>query len=204
LLGLRPAHDLLRSGNTADRPFIARSRLLALRDSRPNFSVVAGDEMSEYIEKSIQVHVPVRTAYNQWTQFEEFPRFMEGVKEVRQLDDEHVHWVAEIGGVEKEWDAEITEQIPDKRIAWSSTNGARNAGIVEFQPVGTEDTEVRVRMEYQPEGAVETIGNWMKAADARVKGDLNRFKDFVESRGGETGAWRGEVHGGQTTRKRTS
>jgi len=151
--------------------------------------------MTKSIESSINVQVPVRTAYNQWTQFEEFPRFMEGVKEVRQLDDQHVHWVAEIAGKEKEWDAEITEQIPDQRVAWRSVGGAPNAGVVEFRPLGAEETEVRVRMEYEPEGAVETIGTALQAADVRVKGDLRRFKEFIESRGAETGAWRGEIGG---------
>lgn len=154
---------------------------------------------SKFIEKSINVNVPVRTAYNQWTQFEEFPRFMEGVKEIRQLDDQRVHWVAEIGGKQKEWDAEITEQIPDQRISWRSVDGAPNAGLVEFRPVGADETEVRVRMEYEPEGAVEKIGSALHAADARVKGDLKRFKEFVESRGTESGAWRGEIQGGTQT-----
>lgn len=157
--------------------------------------------MSKQIESSINVKVPVRTAYNQWTQFEEFPRFMEGVKEIRQLDDQHVHWVAEVGGKRKEWDAEITEQIPDQRVAWRSVEGARNAGVVEFRPLGSDETEVRVMMEYEPEGTVENIGSALHADDMRVKGDLKRFKEFVESRGVETGAWRGEIHGGETTSK---
>jgi uncharacterized membrane protein len=153
--------------------------------------------MTKHIESSIKVRVPVSTAYNQWTQFEEFPRFMEGVKEIRQLDDQHVHWVAEVGGKEKEWDAEITEQIPDQRVAWRSVSGAPNAGTVEFTPIGADETEVRVHMEYEPEGAVESIGSMLHAADARVKGDLERFKEFIESRGEETGAWRGEIGGGK-------
>ncbi|MGH8177759.1 MAG: SRPBCC family protein [Steroidobacter sp.] len=157
--------------------------------------------MDKHIESSINVKAPVRTVYNQWTQFEEFPRFMEGVKEIRQLDDEHVHWVAEVGGKEKEWDAEITDQTPDRRIAWRSVSGALNAGVVEFRPIGADETEVRVRMEYEPEGAVETIGSFLKAADVRVKGDLKRFKEFIESRGSETGAWRGEIRGGARTDK---
>ena len=149
--------------------------------------------MAKHIESSINVKVPVSTAYNQWTQFEEFPRFMEGVKEIRQLDDQHVHWVAEVAGKQKEWDAQIVEQIPDQRVAWRSVNGAPNGGIVDFRPIGEDETEVRVRMEYEPEGAVENIGSALQAADMRVKGDLKRFKKFVESRGAETGAWRGEI-----------
>lgn len=158
--------------------------------------------MTKQIESSTTVHVPVSTAYNQWTQFEEFPRFMEGVKEVRQLDDRHVHWVAEIGGKQKEWDAEITEQVPDQRIAWRSVSGAQNAGVVEFRPVAADETEVRVRMEFEPEGAAENLGTILQAADLRVKGDLRRFKDFIESRGAETGAWRGEIQEGPRTSTR--
>lgn len=153
----------------------------------------------EHIDKSITVRVPVHTAYNQWTQFEEFPRFMEGIREVRQLDDEHVHWVAEIAGKRKEWDAEITEQIPDQRVAWRSIGGVPNAGAVEFRPVDGDQTEVRVRMSYEPEGAIESIGDFFMAADMRVQGDLERFKEFIEAHGKETGAWRGEVQGGVRT-----
>jgi uncharacterized protein (TIGR02271 family) len=152
------------------------------------------------IEKSINVHVPVRTAYNQWTQFEEFPRFMEGVEEVRQLDDRHVHWTAEIAGKRKEWDAEISEQTPDQRISWHSVSGVRNAGTVEFRPVDVDETEICVRMEYEPEGMLENIAGFFNTADARVAGDLERFKEFVESRGSETGEWRGEIHEGASAR----
>lgn len=149
----------------------------------------------QHIDKSINVRVPVHTAYNQWTQFEEFPRFMEGVREVRQLDDAHVHWVAHIAGREKEWDAEIVEQIPDQRVAWRSISGVPNAGAVEFRPIDREETEVRVRMSYEPEGAIETLGDFFNAADIRVQGDLERFKEFIEARGEESGAWRGEIRG---------
>lgn len=153
--------------------------------------------MTKQVESSINVKVPVHTAYNQWTQFEEFPRFMEGVKEIRQLDDQHVRWVAEVAGKQKEWDAEITEQIPDQRIAWRSVDGAPNSGLVEFRPVGSDETEIRVRMEYEPEGAVEKVGSALHTTDARVKGDLKRFKEFIESRGAESGGWRGEIQGGK-------
>jgi uncharacterized membrane protein len=151
-----------------------------------------------YIEKSIRVAVPVKTAYNQWTQFEEFPRFMDGVEEIRQLDDTHLHWVANIAGKRKEWDAEITEQTPDQRIAWRSVGGTPNSGVVEFRPAGAGETEVRVRMGYEPESVLEKAGDAIGAPDRRVQGDLERFKDFIESRGRETGAWRGEVRGGST------
>jgi len=145
------------------------------------------------IETSIEVDVPVRTAYNQWTQFEEFPRFMEGVREVRQLDDRHLRWCAEIGGKEKTWDAEIAEQIPDERIAWHSTSGAANAGVVTFHYLAPEKCRVMLQMQYDPHGFVENVGDALGASKARVKGDLARFKQFIESQGRETGAWRGEV-----------
>jgi uncharacterized membrane protein len=148
--------------------------------------------MSE-IEEGIDVEVPVRTAYNQWTQFEEFPRFMEGVKSVRQLDDTHLHWVAEVGGKEKEWDAEIAEQTPDERVAWHSTSGAPNAGVVTVHRLDDNTTRVTLQMEVEPEGVVETAGEALGFLDRQVKGDLQRFKVFIEARGTETGAWRGRV-----------
>lgn len=145
------------------------------------------------IEKSIEVKVPVHTAYNQWTQFEEFPRFMEGVREVRQLDDTHLRWCAEIAGKDTEWDAVITEQVPDERIAWTNTSGARNAGVVTFHRIDPQTTKLMLQLDYEPEGAVENIGSALGVVGHRVQGDLERFKDFIESRGAETGAWRGEV-----------
>ncbi len=151
------------------------------------------------IEKSIEVSVPVRSAYNQWTQFEDFPHFMEGVREVRQLDDTHIHWAAEISGKQKEWDAEITEQVPDQRIAWRSVSGAENSGAVSFQPLGPDKARIDLVLEYNPEGATENVGDTLGVVSSRVKGDLERFKEFIESRGSETGAWRGEVEDGQKT-----
>jgi uncharacterized membrane protein len=148
----------------------------------------------ETVEKSIEVNVPVNTAYNQWTQFEDFPRFMEGVKEVRQLDDTHLHWHAEVAGKDKEWDAQITEQIPDKRIAWRSTSGAANGGVVTFHRIADNTTRIMVQMDYAPEGVVENVGDALGVFSRRVEGDLERFKDFIESRGQETGAWRGQVN----------
>ena len=149
------------------------------------------------IEKSIDINVPVRTAYNQWTQFEDFPRFMEGIKEVRRMDNRHLHWRAEIGGKEKEWDAEISEQAPDRRIAWRSTTGSRNAGQVSFQPIEDSRTRVTLQMDYDPEGMIEKAGDAMGVVSGRVEGDLLRFKEFIESRGAESGVWRSETHGGQ-------
>ena len=148
----------------------------------------------EKIEKSIEVAAPVRAVYNQWTQFEEFPRFMAGVKEVRQLDDTHLHWHAEIWGKDKEWDAEITEQEPDKRISWKSVSGAPNAGTVRFEPLGADRTRVRLVMAYEPEGAVENAGDALGIFSQRVESTVKDFKEYIESRGAETGGWRGEVH----------
>ena len=155
----------------------------------------------ERIEKSVEVQVPVHTAYNQWTQFEEFPRFMPGGKEVKQLDDTHVHGHAEIWGKDKEWDAEITEQVPDRKIAWRSISGdAPNAGEVRFEPVGPESTRIHLAMSYEPQGAVENVGDKLGVLSTRVQNTVESFKKYVESRGGETGGWRGEVRGGQRTR----
>lgn len=152
-------------------------------------------------EQSIEINVPVRTAYNQWTQFEEFPQFMEGVREVRQLDDKRTHWRAMIGGKEKEWDADIVEQEPDRRVAWRSTSGTPNGGTVTFEPLDAGRTRVTLRLEYEPEGALESIGDALGLVGGRVHGDLTRFKQFIEARGTETGAWRGEIQGGQTPRE---
>jgi len=145
------------------------------------------------VEESIEVSVPVSTAYNQWTQFEEFPRFMEGVSEVRQIDDTHLHWVAEIGGRRHEWDAEVTEQRPDERIAWRNTDGKENAGVVTFHRIDDTHTKLMVQMDYVPEGIIEKIGDAIGVSDRRVTGDLKRFKELIEQRGEASGAWRGEV-----------
>jgi uncharacterized membrane protein len=150
------------------------------------------------VRESIDIDRPLQTVYNQWTQFEEFPSFMEGVESVTQTDDTHLHWVAEIGGRRHEWDAEITDQQPDQRIAWVSVSGHRTGGVVTFEPLGASETRVVVEMEHDPEGIVESVGSALGVDDRRVKGDLKRFKEVIESRGGETGAWRGEVRGGHT------
>lgn len=151
----------------------------------------------ETIEKSIEVEAPVSTVYNQWTQFEEFPRFMEGVEEVKQLGDKRMFWKAEVGGKHKEWEAEIFEQIPDQRIAWRSMTGAKNSGRVNFQPAGSGATRITLTMHYETEGALEKIGDALGVVSRRVEGDLRRFKEFIESSGKETGGWRGEIHGRQ-------
>ncbi len=149
--------------------------------------------MTASVEKAIDVEVPVQTAYNQWTQFEDFPQFMDGVKEVRQLDDTRLHWVAEVGGRRREWDARITEQVPDHVIAWRSEAGEENAGMVQFEPVNGH-TRVILRMEYEPSGMMETVGDKAGFVSRQVEGDLKRFKEFIEHRGRETGAWRGSVN----------
>jgi uncharacterized membrane protein len=152
--------------------------------------------MGSRVEESIEVGVPVRTAYNQWTQFEEFPEFMEGVESVRQVDDTHLHWTAEVAGQRREWDAEITEQRPDERVAWKATEGKGNAGVVTFHRLDDDRTKIMVQLDFEPEGIVEKAGSAIGSDSRRVKGDLERFKEFIESRGAETGAWRGEVQRG--------
>jgi uncharacterized membrane protein len=145
------------------------------------------------IEQSIELDVPVTTAYNQWTQFEEFPQFMEGVESVTQLDDTHLRWVADIGGTRYEWKAEITEQHPDERVAWKSVDGKTNSGVVTFHRLEDRRSRIMVQMEFEPEGVAETVASAIGADERRVKGDLERFKQLIESRGTESGAWRGEV-----------
>lgn len=145
------------------------------------------------IEQAVEVNVPVSTAYNQWTQFETFPQFMEGVEQVNQLDDTGLRWVAEIAGQRREWDAKITEQTPDQRIAWTSIDGPYNAGVVTFHKLDPNTTRVMLQMEYDPESMTEKAGDMLGIIKSRAKGDLERFKQFIESRGTETGAWRGEV-----------
>ena len=152
------------------------------------------------VEESIEVNVTVSTAYNQWTQFEEFPRFMEGVESVTQIDDTHLRWVAEIGGKRHEWEAEITEQMPDRKVAWRAVDGHYNSGTVSFEPVDEGTTRITVVIEHETEGMMESLGSALGADSRRVKGDLERFKELIESRGVESGAWRGEVQQGDRVR----
>ncbi len=149
----------------------------------------------EHIEKSVDVNAPLNAVYNQWTQFEDFPEFMEGVVEVRQLDEKRLHWRARVGGHEKEWDAEIFEQTPDERIAWRSVSGAMNSGQITFQSLGPNETRVNAKINYDPQGVLENIGGALGIMGGYVQGNLNRFKHFIEARGAETGSWRGEIHG---------
>jgi len=153
------------------------------------------------IEQSVEVDVPVSTAYNQWTQFEEFPEFMEGVEQVQQMGDNKLHWVAEVAGHRHEWDAEIYEQIPDQRIAWRSISGTPNEGVVRFEGLPENRTRVLVRISYEPSGAAEKVGTALGLASARVKSDLKRFKEFIESHSTPTGAWRGEIRGGEKSQE---
>jgi uncharacterized membrane protein len=147
----------------------------------------------ERIERTVEVDVPVRTAYNQWTQFEEFPRFMEGVEQVQQLDDRRLHWVAEVAGARKEWDAEIVRQEPDTEIRWLGFGEPDNEGAVRFEPLGADRTRVTVSMGIEPEGVVEKAGAALGVVGRRIDNDLERFKDMIEGRGAETGAWRGRI-----------
>jgi uncharacterized membrane protein len=145
------------------------------------------------IEEAIEVRVPVTTAYNQWTQFEDFPQFMDGVESVEQVTDTRNRWVTQIAGVRREFETEITEQTPDQRIAWASVDGPRQAGVVTFHRLDDDRTKVMLQMDVDPQGLTEKVGDTLGFVDRKVKGDLERFRDFIERRGGETGAWRGEV-----------
>ena len=149
--------------------------------------------MSTRVEKTIMVNVPVSRAYNQWTQFEDFPHFMGGVKSVTQLSDDRLDWVAEIAGVRRQWQARIIEQVPDQKIAWAATDGATNAGAVTFEDLGGEQTSLTLVLEYEPEGFVEKVGDSLNIVERQAEGDLERFKAFIESEGYASGAWRGSV-----------
>ncbi len=150
------------------------------------------------VTESIDVDVPVRTAYDQWTQFESFPQFMGGVESIRQTDDTHSHWTTKVGGVEREFDTVVTEQHPDERVAWKSTDadGPTHAGVVTFHRLGDAQTRVTVQMDWKPQGLVEKAGAALGVDDHQVKADLKKFKEFIESRGGQTGSWRGDVPAG--------
>jgi len=149
------------------------------------------------ISQDIVVDVPVRVAYDQWTQFESFPQFMDGIERVVQLDDKTLDWTASIAGKTKQWRAEIVDQVPDSVIAWRSTEGARNDGAVRFRQEGATSTRVSLELDVDPEGPIENLGAALGVVEGRVRGDLERFKAFIEGRGQATGAWRGEVEGGQ-------
>lgn len=145
------------------------------------------------VTQSVDVNVDVRTAYNQWTQFEEFPRFMEGVESITQLDDRNLRWNVDIAGVERTFDAEITEQTPDQRVAWTTRSGPEQSGVVTFHVLGDDETRVTLQMKFDPEGMAEQVADKTGLVNMRTKGDLERFKEFIEERGSETGGWRGEI-----------
>jgi uncharacterized membrane protein len=174
------------------------SILMNWRLIRQRLFLAEGDTMSTRVEKRILVNVPVGTAYNQWTQFEEFPHFMGGVKKVTQLSDDRLEWVAEIGGVRRQWEARILEQIPDRKVAWAATEGATNAGSVTFEDVGGGQTSVHLSLEYEPEGLVEKIGDKLNVVENQAERDLERFKAFIEDEGYASGAWRGSIQTGAT------
>lgn len=153
--------------------------------------------MTTTVERSVVVEVPLRTAYNQWTQFEEFPAFMGGVERVTQLGDDRLEWVAQIAGVRREWEARILEQVPDRKVSWAATRGATNAGTVTFAPAGPDRTTVHLSLEYEPEGLVEKVGDALDLVQRQAESDLLRFKEFIEDEGHATGAWRGSVNEGR-------
>ena len=149
--------------------------------------------MSSDHEHSIDVKAPVRVAYNQWTQFEEFPRFMEGVESIEQVTDDSLHWKVELGGVTREFDTKITEQTPDQRIAWTTTEGPKHAGVVTFHKIDDDTTRIMLQMDYDPDGFLETVGDKLGYVSHRLEGDMKKFKEFIEDRSAATGAWRGEI-----------
>jgi uncharacterized membrane protein len=152
----------------------------------------------QMIERSIEVNAPISKVYNQWTQFESFPQFMQGIEEVRQIDEKHLHWKANILGKEEEWEAEIHEQVPDQKIAWRSVSGVAQTGIVTFRAKGADVTEITLVMHYEPHGFLERTADLLGVTTTRIRSDLERFKEFIESREAETGAWRGEIHEDET------
>ncbi|MHA7188730.1 SRPBCC family protein [Arthrobacter sp. MDT2-16] len=154
--------------------------------------------MSTKVEETVVVNLPVTTVYNQWTQFEEFPHFMGGIKQITQLSDDRLEWVAEIGGIRRQWEAKVLEQVPDRKVSWAATEGATNAGSVSFEDLGGI-TRVNLVLEYEPEGLVEKVGDKLNVVENQAKADLQKFKEFIESESYATGAWRGSVAGTGTT-----
>ena len=176
-----------------------RARVLGLLGRKDRLgSIVAGSSLTTITEE-IEVDAPVSTVYNQWTQFEDFPEFMEGVETVQQLDDTRLRWVAKVAGKRAEWEAKILHQDPDERVSWQSTEGKQTTGTVTFTPIGDEGTRLRLAMTYTPEGPLERAGSAVGLDSRRVRGDLERFKELIERRGAETGAWRGEIKAGRKT-----
>jgi uncharacterized membrane protein len=180
-------------------PAVRESVRKLLQRGRRTAGAVGGGTSPTAVVEEIEVYVPVSRAYNQWTQFEEFPQFMEGVEQVTQLDDTRVHWVANVAGKRAEWDAKILEQHPDQQISWISEDGKKTRGTVTFESLGQSRTRVHLSMSYQAEGLAEAAGSAAGLDTRRVRGDLERFKGLIESRRIETGSWRGEVSEGETS-----
>jgi uncharacterized membrane protein len=202
---LRNGMLLLAGGGmlVAAMPSLRTPMLKKLRRNRDDWAPQGWNDKAKAaaatIEQEIEVEVPVSTAYNQWTQFEEFPRFMEGVESVQQLDDTLLHWAASVAGKKAEWDAKIVEQVPDKRIVWESIDGKRTRGSVSFEPAGSGSrTRVRLNMSYTPEGMPEKVGSAVGLDERRVRGDLERFRELIEAQQSESGAWRGEIRDGES------
>ena len=145
------------------------------------------------VTESVDVDVPIKIAYDQWTQFESFPQFMDGVEEIRQIDDTHTHWVVKVGGITREFDATITEQHPEERVAWRADDGPNHAGVVTFHRLDDDKTRVTAQLDIDPEGFVENVADKAGILDRKIKGDMGRFKEFIESLGSATGSWRGDV-----------
>jgi uncharacterized membrane protein len=183
----------MRANLTNIAAFAAGGLLVAAGSMLLSKQLRRGEGSSSNVVEWIDLDVPVSTAYNQWTQFEEFPKFMATVESVQQVDDTHLHWRANVAGKTKEWDAEITEQIPDKRIAWRSTGGVQNSGVVTFHKISDSRTRVMLQMDYAPDTTLEQVGEAAGAVKLTAKGNLKKFKKLVEARGSETGAWRGTV-----------
>jgi uncharacterized membrane protein len=180
-------------------PAVRERVLMLVGGVKERASVATGGPSPTTIIEEIEVEAPLSTTYNQWTQFEQFPQFMDGVEEVKQLDDTRLHWVAKIGGRRAEWEAKILVQEPDQRITWESVDGKRTSGTVIFDEVSPSRTRIRLAMTYVPEGALEQAGSAMGLDRRRVRGDLERFKQLIEQRDAESGAWRGEIKAGQKT-----
>jgi uncharacterized membrane protein len=177
-----------------------RARVLAfVGGTKDRVGSVAAGSSPTTITEEIEVDAPPSTVYNQWTQFEEFPEFMDGVETVEQLDDTRLRWVAKVAGKRAEWEAKILQQDPDRSIGWQSTDGKQTTGTVTFEPIGDKRTRIRLAMTYTPEGPLERAGSAVGLDNRRIRGDLERFKELIEGRGAESGAWRGEIKGGKKT-----
>jgi len=167
--------------------------LASARPGRPATSGPSRDEIHGHRDESIDVQVPISTAYNQWTQFETFPEFMGGVEQITQLDGRNLQWKVSVGAQRRQFDAVIAEQHPEERVAWKSTDGKTHAGVVTFHKLAPEETRVTVQLDWEPEGVAEKAGALVGVDDREVSSDLHRFKSFIEGRTQASGSTRGEV-----------